>query len=68
MLKKELLDMMRLFREIDVYLLLPMSIFTGFELTLIWNEYNRVNYGQNKTKFKLIIIILIGICNMLNKY
>ena len=68
MLKNELLAMMRLFTEIDVYLLLPMSIFGGFELTLIWNEYNRVNYDQNKTKYKLIIIILKGICDLLKKY
>ena len=68
MLKNELLGMMRLFIEIDVYLLLPMSIFAGFEITLIWNEYNRVNYDQNKTKYKLIIIISKGICDMLKKY
>ena len=42
MFKSEVMSMIKLFENLDVYLLFPMSIFTGFELTFIWNEYNRV--------------------------
>jgi hypothetical protein len=34
--------MLKLFKCLDIYLLLPLSIFTGFELTYLWNEINKV--------------------------
>jgi hypothetical protein len=38
----ELKNMFELSKRLDIYLLLPMSIFTGFELTYLWNEINKV--------------------------
>lgn len=45
--KNELLNLFGLLRYLDIYLLFPLSIFTGFELTFMWNEFNRVSFLFN---------------------
>ena len=42
--KVELQNLFSLLRYLDIYLLFPLSFFSGFELTFMWNEFNRVNY------------------------
>ena len=41
--KVELQNLFSLLQYLDIYLLFPLSFFTGFELTFMWNEFNRVN-------------------------
>ena len=40
--KEEFQNLFSLLQHLDIYLLFPLSFFTGFELTFMWNEYNRV--------------------------
>jgi hypothetical protein len=44
MFKDELRGIVKLLGCLDIYLLFPMSVFTGFGLTFIWAEFNRVNF------------------------
>ncbi len=43
MFKEEFIGIFKLMGYLDTYLLIPMTIFTGYQLTFIWSEYNRVN-------------------------
>jgi hypothetical protein len=42
--KAEVISLLKLYANIDVWLLLPVTVYTGFELTFIWFEFNRVNF------------------------
>ena len=44
--KTELISLLKLYRNIDVWLLLPITVYSGFELTYIWFEFNRVNFSM----------------------
>ena len=48
--KAEIISLLKLYANIDVWLLLPITFYTGFELTFIWFEFNRV-YFRVKTLF-----------------
>lgn len=41
--KVEFKNLFGLLKYLDIYLLFPLSFFTGLELTFRWNEFNRVN-------------------------
>ena len=42
MLKQEFANLFNLTKSIDFYLLIPIGIYAGFELTFMWSEFNRV--------------------------
>ncbi len=41
MLKQEFVNLFNLAKSVDFYLLIPVGIYAGFELTFIWTEFNR---------------------------
>jgi hypothetical protein len=41
-LKNEFKSLIKLGFNINIWLLIPITIFTGYELTYIWFEFNRV--------------------------
>ena len=41
MLKHEFFNLFNLTKSVDFYLLIPIGIYAGFELTFIWVEFNR---------------------------
>ena len=41
--KDEIGKLMTLFKTLDIWLLMPIAMYLGFELTLIWYEYSRVS-------------------------
>lgn len=40
--KNEFISLAKLYSNLDVWLLLPVTFYSGFELTYIWFEYSRV--------------------------
>ena len=44
--KTEIISLLKLYRNIDVWLLLPITVYNGFELTFIWFEFNRVHFSM----------------------
>ena len=43
MIKEEILNIFNLTKSVDLYLLIPIAIYSGFELTFMWSEFNRVS-------------------------
>ena len=75
--KNELVSLMKLCLNIDVWLLFPLTIYTGFELTFIWFEFNNafatcllgVNYvGYANILFGALGSILCLIMGYVLKY
>ena len=42
MLKQEFINILMLAKTLDFYLLIPLAIYAGYELTFMWSEFNRV--------------------------
>ena len=40
--RQELINLLNLYSNLDVWLLFPITFFTGYEMTFIWFEYSRV--------------------------
>lgn len=58
---EEFSSIKKLLGRLDVYLLFPMSVFTGFELTFIWTEFSRVILlvEFSVLTFSLFLILLL---------
>ena len=55
MINQEFKNLFKLTKNVDFYLLLPIGIYAGFELTFMWAEFNRVSL-IDCFFFKLIIL------------
>ena len=44
-------------KKLDLLLILPLTAYTAFELTIMWNEFNRVNIIHIKNAILLLFII-----------
>jgi hypothetical protein len=40
---EELKSLVKLYSKLDVWLLFPLTFYTGFEVTFVWFEYSRVS-------------------------
>ncbi len=70
-IKSELGNLCKLFGSIDIYLLLPLTVYTSFDLSFRWTEFNRVK-RQESPCFELawiynFLTILPGVYNMFDK-
>ncbi len=46
MVKQEFNNLFKLMKTVDLYLLIPIAVYSGFELTFMWTEFNRVNIDR----------------------
>ncbi len=44
---EELKSLIKLYSKIDVWLIFPLTFYTGFEVTFVWFEYSRVSILLN---------------------
>jgi hypothetical protein len=43
---EEIKSLIKLYSKIDVWLLFPLTFYTGFEVTFVWFEYSRVSLSR----------------------
>jgi hypothetical protein len=47
MFKSEIRNFVEMSKSIDLFLLFPITAYSGFELTILWTEFNRVGIQSN---------------------